>query len=412
LIGLFLPFFTGSWYPGQSIFDPIIDYPIVIYTRSNRKITIASGAVSSPASLMAQANKLFFGPVKFTGIRGNGQSMAAPNSLITDVAFTYPGDANFVRGNIIRQAFTARWLMDRTATITGATNANPCVITTAANHGLLPGDQVTISGVVGTTAINGTFTVAPTGLTETAFELYQLGTTTSVAANAAYTSGGAVTRFGALPSGAISGTSNANPDVITTAADHGLLPGDTVTIAGVVGDTNVNGTFTVSPTGLTETTFELYALGTNTPIAGNAAYVSGGTFTRANVGDSGVKLQPDKTDDGGVIDMLFVEADVKVECIPVGPSVADLIAMANIQGTSIQGNSLVRGASAGANGIPLYLNGAGIYIKVPLATLVDPQNILYSPTKKRLGKVSWNSEMAFPGNVPQPLLQVSTTPIA
>ena len=40
--------------------------------------------------------------------------------------------------------------------------------------------------------------------------------------------------------GNISGTSNANPDVITTSAAHGLIVGDQITITGVVGDTAVN----------------------------------------------------------------------------------------------------------------------------------------------------------------------------
>lgn len=43
--------------------------------------------------------------------------------------------------------------------ITAATQANPCVITTANVHGLATGDSVTISGATGMTAINGTFTV-------------------------------------------------------------------------------------------------------------------------------------------------------------------------------------------------------------------------------------------------------------
>ena len=52
-----------------------------------------------------------------------------------------------------------------TLIVTGASNASPIAITTAAPHGLQTGDQVTISGVLGNTAANGTFTVTVTSAT-------------------------------------------------------------------------------------------------------------------------------------------------------------------------------------------------------------------------------------------------------
>ncbi len=66
-------------------------------------------------------------------------------------------------------------------TITGATNATPIVITSA-GHGLATGARVTISGVLGNTAANGTFTI--TQLTANTFSLG------GSAGNGAYTSGG------------------------------------------------------------------------------------------------------------------------------------------------------------------------------------------------------------------------------
>src|ERR1039457_6585763 len=48
-----------------------------------------------------------------------------------------------------------------TLSITGATNATPIVVT-AANHGFLDGERVTITGVTGNTAANGTWTVRGT----------------------------------------------------------------------------------------------------------------------------------------------------------------------------------------------------------------------------------------------------------
>lgn len=66
-------------------------------------------------------------------------------------------------------------------TITGATNAGPIVITSA-GHGLTTGTRVTVSGVGGNTAANGTFTV--TVVDSNTFSLD--GST----GNSAYTSGG------------------------------------------------------------------------------------------------------------------------------------------------------------------------------------------------------------------------------
>lgn len=65
--------------------------------------------------------------------------------------------------------------------ITGATNASPIVLTSAA-HGLTTGTRVTVSGVLGNTAANGTFTV-----TRVDADTFSLDGSTG---NGSYTSGG------------------------------------------------------------------------------------------------------------------------------------------------------------------------------------------------------------------------------
>lgn len=67
--------------------------------------------------------------------------------------------------------------------VSGATNATPIVITTA-THGLSTGDYVTLSGVLGNTAANGTWTI--TVLSGTTFSL------DGSSGNAAYAGGGVV----------------------------------------------------------------------------------------------------------------------------------------------------------------------------------------------------------------------------
>lgn len=75
------------------------------------------------------------------------------------------------------------------STISGATNATPIVVTTAAAHQLSSGAQVTIASVGGNTNANGTYYVKK--LTSTTFELYtDSALSTGRAGNSSYTSGG------------------------------------------------------------------------------------------------------------------------------------------------------------------------------------------------------------------------------
>lgn len=69
----------------------------------------------------------------------------------------------------------------KSGSITGATNANPIVITTSVAHTLNTGDRVTIAGVDGNTAANETWSV--TSLTATTFSV-------PIAGNGTYTGGG------------------------------------------------------------------------------------------------------------------------------------------------------------------------------------------------------------------------------
>lgn len=70
--------------------------------------------------------------------------------------------------------------------------------------------------------------------------------------------------------GAITGATNTSPIVITS-ANHGLTTGQRVTISGVGGNTNANGTFTI--TRVDANTFSLNGS------AGNAGYTTGGTWS-------------------------------------------------------------------------------------------------------------------------------------
>ena len=68
------------------------------------------------------------------------------------------GDPAQIAGAIYESCFDLVSLQGSTNTIASITSSNPCVITTTLTHGLTDGQQVTISGENGATAINGTFT--------------------------------------------------------------------------------------------------------------------------------------------------------------------------------------------------------------------------------------------------------------
>ncbi len=208
--------------------------------------------------------------------------------------------------------------------ITGATQANPCVITSVA-HGFINGDEVYITGVVGMTELNGKFFLVANKTADT-FELTdQDGNNINATAFTAYSSAGTVagvfglttpylegdnlfllktaqnadvmyivhpyyeprklTRTGHaawtlglfsrtsdpfLSKQNITGATQANPCVIT-ATSHGFVTGDKVIIQDVGGMTQLNGRwFTV--TFLSSSTFSLDGVDSTA----YDAYTSGG----------------------------------------------------------------------------------------------------------------------------------------
>jgi len=145
-------------------------------------------------------------------------------------------------------------------TITAATQANPCVITST-SHGIANGQQVLISNVQGMTELNGnTYTAA--NVTANTLELSGIDST----AFTAYLAGGSISVYPAT----ITAISQANPAVVT--CSNNFTNGDTIIITNVAGMTEVNGnTYTVA--NASATSFELSGVDST----GFTAYSSGGT---------------------------------------------------------------------------------------------------------------------------------------
>lgn len=268
------------------------------------------------------------------------------------------------------------YVLKPAATITGATQANPVVITAA--NTFSNGEMVIIIGVVGMTELNGnTYTIA--NVTGTDFELQGIDGTSFTA----YVSGGSAQTdgifelvtpytesqlpfvgftqsadvmtnvnpnhdprnlnrladddwtltvidysssvtaptFATTSVSVITGITQADPAVVTTSASHGLTTGVLVTLSGVVGMTEVNGrAFTI--TVLSPTTFEL----DNEDSTGHTAYVSDGisTFNALNtVGDPAGGGSFDKTytyvvtaiDDEGVESLASTQASITTKSL-------------------------------------------------------------------------------------------------
>jgi len=131
-------------------------------------------------------------------------------------------------------------------TVSAITQANPGVVTTSTNHGLIKDNFITFTSIGGMTQLNG--------------NVYKVGNV--------------------LNTFTITGITQANPGVVTTSAAHGLAVGEDVTISGVKGMTQVNDTtFTVGAVP-SSTTFNLVdAVGANWNTSAYTAYASAGEVT-------------------------------------------------------------------------------------------------------------------------------------
>jgi hypothetical protein len=120
----------------------------------------------------------FFGFVTLEGTLPVTELVTASNTPVNlDAAPTYRvyGHTGLLPGGTGTMSF------QDSGTITNATNASPIAVTSA-NHGLTTGTKVTISGVTGNTAANGSFIV-----TKVDVNTFTLNGSTG---NSAYVSGG------------------------------------------------------------------------------------------------------------------------------------------------------------------------------------------------------------------------------
>lgn len=147
-------------------------------------------------------------------------------------------------------------------TITGATAANPCVIT-ATSHGFANGQLVFIDGIVGMTQLNDRiFTVA--NQTANTFELSGVDSSAYTAwSSGGFVYGGIVPQFT---------TASGSPVVSVTLPDHGLAGGEQVTfpVSTTVSDVTISGTYTV----LAVSSSSVFTITVDTEAAATATTIS------------------------------------------------------------------------------------------------------------------------------------------
>ncbi|MFZ2908005.1 MAG: hypothetical protein WA014_02565 [Minisyncoccia bacterium] len=137
------------------------------------EIQTATGATSVPATCTTAGMVPIF--------------LGSPVAMGCDAGLTYDAATDTLTTGTVAQgvgtAHTFRATAPATLTITGSTNATPIEVTAAA-HGLVTGDNVSISGITGNTNANGYFKVTKTGANT--FTLQNYSTGADIAGNGAH----------------------------------------------------------------------------------------------------------------------------------------------------------------------------------------------------------------------------------
>ena len=180
--------------------------------------------------------------------------------------------------------------------ISAGAMANPWVLTTSAAHGLVVGDQVYVSADAGMTGNTIAFLGVPL-IVNTVPSTTTLTLKGSRGEGVLGFTGGAFSAtlvprllivrtprlFGLLRAiksytATISDATNADPIVVTYAPASGIKIGDLLSVSGVAGNTNANGTYMVRTVPST-VTLTMEVLSTGLARAGNAGYTSGGILS-------------------------------------------------------------------------------------------------------------------------------------
>ena len=191
-------------------FMPVVNWANVGSVQNTIPLSASADAVS--ATINIDSHQVLYGGETIT--YNAGTIIGAPVSSLVHV---YADDPN-AAGGAVTYEFTTDYtelaeaagryrvgvietpISSISAAVTNATNANPCVITTGAAHGLSTGDSVDFSSVGGMTQLNTLPATAITVISPTSFSLDGVDST----AFGVYTTGGTVTRV-SIPADGLGG---------------------------------------------------------------------------------------------------------------------------------------------------------------------------------------------------------------
>lgn len=268
---------------------------------------------TGPGAIIIITNATNATPIVITSVN-HGLTTGA-NIDINNISGNFAANGSFYINVIDANTFSL--FLDSALTIptigTGAYTGGGVgqLVVAAAPHGYSSGDRVTIAGVNGNTAANGTFSIIVTSATQ-----FQLAGTIGTGA---YANGGTVRRLtpslhapteeytypGTVQLFSVAqfvlSLSNIFPEVVINAQNttpiiinsvgHGFISQDRVRISGVVGNTAANGTFYVNVIDANQ--FSLFQDSALTiPIAGSGTYVSGGLIVRISTIDIRIENYP------------------------------------------------------------------------------------------------------------------------
>lgn len=102
----------------------------------------------------------------------------------------------------------------------------------------------------------------------------------------------------------------------------------------------------------------------------------------------------------GVVDMTLQNLQVTAQCIPVGPTMANVLEK--------MGHTQALGSSIAAQGADLKVNATGIFVEVRGASIVET-DMGWGPERKRVGQTTWEATRSVTAGSPNALFYVGTT---
>lgn len=114
-----------------------------------------------------------------------------------------------------------------------------------------------------------------------------------------------------------------------------------------------------------------------------------------------VKTTDDIVDGIGPVDMFIDQFWASAACIPVGPTLAQLEA-----GVDFQGTNAAVGADVAADSDSLVLTDGSATITLTKAAMIET-GLVFAPAKKRIGKTVWEATQGFTTGAPNPMAVVA-----